>query len=177
MARIIQEVRPRFVFVENSPLLVRRGLARVLSDLASMGFDARWGIVGAVDVGAPHIRERIWILANARHMCRRGWSEPNQEIKSTIGNGGQICNTERTRLERTDVVGRTCNGACQQEQVAAASASIVGTVSRLDWWESESGLGRVADGVANRVDRLKAIGNGQVPAVAALAWRLLAQTE
>ena len=46
MARIVGEVRPRFVFVENSPLLVGRGLARVLGDLAQMGYDARWGIVG-----------------------------------------------------------------------------------------------------------------------------------
>ena len=65
MARIVGEVRPRFVFVENSPLLVGRGLVRVLADLAEMGFDARWGVVGASDVGAPHRRERCWIVAHA----------------------------------------------------------------------------------------------------------------
>ena len=61
MARIIGEVRPRFVFVENSPLLVGRGLAVVLGDLAEMGYDARWGIVGADDCGGPHRRKRIWL--------------------------------------------------------------------------------------------------------------------
>lgn len=65
MARIIGEVRPRFAFVENSPMLVNRGLDVVLGDLAAMGFDARWGIVSAADVGAPHLRERIWIVAHA----------------------------------------------------------------------------------------------------------------
>src|SRR5574337_2092151 len=65
MARIIREVRPRYVFVENSPLLVGRGLVRVLADLAEMGFDATWGVVGAADVGAPHQRDRLWIVANA----------------------------------------------------------------------------------------------------------------
>ena len=65
MARIIGEVRPRYVFVENSPLLVGRGLVRVLADLAEMGFDAQWGVVGADDVGAPHRRERCWIVAYA----------------------------------------------------------------------------------------------------------------
>lgn len=71
MARVIGEVGPRYVWVENSPMLVGRGLARVLSDLAAMGFDARWGVVGAADVGAPHQRDRIWLLANAKCAERR----------------------------------------------------------------------------------------------------------
>jgi DNA (cytosine-5)-methyltransferase 1 len=63
MARIIGEVQPRFVFVENSPMLTLRGLDVVLGDLATLGYDARWGVVSAENAGAPHIRERIWILA------------------------------------------------------------------------------------------------------------------
>ena len=65
MARVIGEIRPRFVYVENSPHLIRRGLTRVLSDLNSpeVGpYDCRWGIVGAHHVGAPHKRDRIWIV-------------------------------------------------------------------------------------------------------------------
>ena len=65
MARIIHEVQPRFVFVENSPMLTSRGLGRVLGDLAQMGFDAKWGVLGAADVGANHQRNRIWIVAYA----------------------------------------------------------------------------------------------------------------
>ncbi|MGL5936167.1 MAG: DNA cytosine methyltransferase [Cetobacterium sp.] len=65
MARIIGEVRPRFAFVENSPMLTSRGLGRVLGDLAEMGFAARWGVVSAADTGAPHLRERIWIVADS----------------------------------------------------------------------------------------------------------------
>jgi len=65
MARIVGEVRPRFVFVENSPMLVGRGLTRVLGDLTSLGYDARWGIVGAHHVAAPHKRDRIWIVGNS----------------------------------------------------------------------------------------------------------------
>lgn len=63
MARIVGEVRPRYVWVENSPMLVGRGLGLVLADLAALGYDARWGVVGACDAGAPHRRERIWVLA------------------------------------------------------------------------------------------------------------------
>ena len=63
MARIIHEVRPRFAFVENSPMLTSRGLGTVLGDLAAMGFDAKWGVLGAADIGANHQRDRIWIVA------------------------------------------------------------------------------------------------------------------
>ena len=77
MARVIGEVRPRFVFVENSPLLVSRGLDRVLADLAALGYDARWGIVGAHHAGAPHKRDRIWILANSEDYRPR-WGQQLQ---------------------------------------------------------------------------------------------------
>ena len=63
MARIIGEVRPRYAYVENSPMLVGLGLTAVLSDLAQMGYDAKWGIMGAHHVAAPHKRDRIWIVA------------------------------------------------------------------------------------------------------------------
>lgn len=65
MARIIGEVRPRFVFVENSPVLTSRGLDTVCGDLAVMGYGCRWGIISAADAGAPHERKRIWILADS----------------------------------------------------------------------------------------------------------------
>lgn len=64
MARIIGEVRPRFAFVENSPLLVSRGLALVVSDFAEMGYECQWLRLSASEVGAPHNRDRIWIVAN-----------------------------------------------------------------------------------------------------------------
>jgi len=63
MARIIGEVQPRYAFVENSPMLVVRGLDTVLGDLAALGYDARWGVFSAGDVGARHERERCWIVA------------------------------------------------------------------------------------------------------------------
>lgn len=81
-SRIIGEVRPRYVFVENSPLLVSRGLDVVLSDLAAMGYNAAWGVVGAHHVGAPHKRDRIWIVAHAE-WDKRCWTLR----RSTIGMG------------------------------------------------------------------------------------------
>jgi len=63
MFRVVCEVRPRFVFVENSPMLTSRGLHRVLGDLASVGYNAKWGVLGADDAEARHKRKRIWIVA------------------------------------------------------------------------------------------------------------------
>ena len=90
MARIICEVRPRFVFVENSPMLTSRGLGRVLGDLASMGFDAKWGVLGAADVGANHQRDRIWIVAkwnrqfsHAKHDRTRWRQQQSQSVETT----------------------------------------------------------------------------------------------
>ena len=67
MARVVSEIRPRFVFVENSPMLIHRGIGRVLGDLSSLGYDSKWNVMGAADIGAPHQRDRIWIVAHARH--------------------------------------------------------------------------------------------------------------
>lgn len=76
MARIIGEVRPSCVFVENSPALVTRGLGVVLGDLAALGYDCRWTVLGAADVGAPHQRDRFWLVAhpNGRN-AERGQSQ------------------------------------------------------------------------------------------------------
>jgi DNA (cytosine-5)-methyltransferase 1 len=140
MARIIREVRPGFVFVENSPMLTSRGLGRVLGDLASMGFNARWGVLGAADVGANHKRERIWIVANS---LRQGWK--GSKINTSTKESKAWCDKQFTRLLQ------------DSEKLAIPTSS---------------GRG-IHDGVAYRMDRLKAIGNGQVPLCAATAWRIL----
>ena len=75
MARIICEVRPRYVFVENSPMLVSRGLERVLGDLAAMGYNAEWGVLGADAAGALHKRDRIWIKGKLANSSDTGFYE------------------------------------------------------------------------------------------------------
>jgi len=189
MARIVGEVRPQFVFVENSNLLVSRGLAVVLGDLADLGYDARWGVLGAHHVGAPHKRHRLWIVAHAssrwgqsNQLCS-GWDksglcgeqlantnsawEPQsqggiQEQRGRIGYGGE--NVEHSDLPRQEWTERSQEGPqCSGRGMPRAAS----------WWDAEPNVGRVANGVARRVDRLRALGNGQVPAVAALAWRML----
>ena len=190
MARIIGEIRPQFAFVENSPMLVGRGLATVLADLAQMGYDAKWGIVGAHHVSAPHQRNRIWILATDSNVCRRdngGDTERKHEVHhAQVGTvtqdqqSGSIwqhwtsedsCDLSYSISER----GRSGNTEWKDAENAGQLATDSREHSRrVEWWDSEPNVGRVAHGVASRVDRLKAIGNGQVPAVAELAWETLA---
>jgi len=73
-ARIIGELRPRFVVVENVAALLERGMGRVLGDLASLGYDAEWEVVSACAVGAPHMRKRVWIVAYPDSERLQGWS-------------------------------------------------------------------------------------------------------
>ena len=199
MARIVREVQPRFIWVENSPMLVGRGLGLVLLDLAKMGFDARWGIVGACDAGAPHKRDRIWICAanrNISHTVERRFSTKRSEqqtagvarICSSMADSGLLrCDTrwpeqslQRTRQNgKVQSVAQTNGERRRGGKTRIKDASNVGespgSEGRRDWWNPEPQLGRVAHGVANRVDRLRCIGNGQVPAVVRLAWHILAE--
>ena len=145
MARIIGEVRPQYAFIENSPMLTIRGLERVLADLAQMGFDAEWGVLSAADVGANHLRERIWIVAQA--------NMAHTSCKRLQGHGNK----------------RSFDKSKSQSPIARSCVDYrSGT-----WWQSEPSIQRVVDGMAARVDRLKAVGNGQVPKVAAAAWNIL----
>ena len=163
MARIICEVRPQYAFIENSPMLTTRGLDVVLSDLASMGFDARWGVLGAADVGAPHQRDRIWVVADSN--LQHGKWRPESQQSSSISR--QAWNQSCWRGSEM------ANAAISRLKIYNSSKGICNEFDASNWWEVEPDVGRVADGVAARVDRLKAIGNGQVPAVAATAWRIL----
>jgi DNA (cytosine-5)-methyltransferase 1 len=195
MARIIGEVRPRFVFVENSPVLTSRGLGTVLGDLAAMGYDAQWGVLGAIDAGAPHKRERIWIVADNQSGGRgerreRGFNPSN--TRKSEQSLQELAHTDSQRELQSkgseqDQWGRAGDSG---EDVGDADASgrngWAGTIRQEDgrrqlenagWWESEPDVGRVAHGVAARVDRLRCIGNGQVPQVVKLAWEILTSNQ
>jgi DNA (cytosine-5)-methyltransferase 1 len=146
MARIIGEVRPQYAFVENSPMLTTRGLGTVLADLAQMGFDAEWGVLSAADVGANHLRERMWVVAkNTNPGCKHGQK----------GNAGELASSQTQRTASP-----------------IPNKSIFAGLDKNNW-KTEPDVVRMVNGVADTVDRLKAIGNGQVPLCAATAWSLL----
>ena len=172
MARIIGEVRPRFVLVENSPLLVGRGLAVVLGDLAEMGFDAEWACVSASDLDAPHQRDRIWLVAYANGSRELQQAGGEQEQRNRAGNCGEaMANATGIGLQRQGEPFHPRNTATGRDWKAGHAFD----VRKFGQWPIEPGLGRVVDGMAHRMDRLKAIGNGQVPRVAAAAFAILAE--
>lgn len=157
-ARIVREVRPRYVFVENSPQLVRLGLGTVLADLAAIGYDAAWKVLSAAECGAPHRRDRMWIVARLADPVRIRRRTGDDEAQG-------LPDAEDARPLRRERILRNARADGPGRQHDAG-----GEAWGLKWWEAEPGMGRVAHGVANRVDRIKALGNGQVPAVAARAF-------
>ena len=145
--RIIRECRPALAFLENVPGLLskRHGYFRtILRDLAEAGYDAVWDTFSAAEAGAPHIRKRLFILA---------------ALPDALG--------ERRR----ETHAAPCGLPTQEPESPGGG----------QWWSrdpaedsaAESRVGRVAHGVADRSHRLRALGNGQVPAVVGLAFRTL----
>lgn len=161
MLRVIGECEPAFVFAENSPDLRTRGLATVLEGLAGLGFDACWGVLGAHHVGAPHKRHRMWIVA-ANPDRRRERAQPEHaEVAGASQAGEAAAHPDSERSER--------RSPSRRWQLGEGRGS---TTDENTWWRVHRFEG-VDDGVADRVERVRATGNGQVPAVAALAWEVL----
>lgn len=137
-ARIICELRPRYAVVENVPALLGRGMGRVLGDLAALGYDAEWSVLSACALGAPHTRERLFIVAYP--VQKRGASR---------------------------VIGQNRNASTQRGTSRGGSTQGAAAPGGFDqvsgWWQAEPRVARVADGVSRRMDRLAALGNASTP--------------
>lgn len=176
MARVGREVGARHIFIENSPFLTKRGLGIVLGDLAEMGYDAEWGVFGTSDAiflaGDPeiyHDRFRIFILASANSDSLRKL-QPERCIKDLGGWVGDV------GQEGADPNCDECHWGPGSLQVGRSwsAQEIEGDIHpEGNQWSVEPPVGRLAYGVANRLEQLRILGNGQVPAVVALAWRTL----
>lgn len=140
--RIVGAARPEFVVVENVSTLASNGLDRVLGDLASIGFDAIWFPVAAADVGAPHYRGRLFVVAFAG---------------ADAGSLG--LELARIRPEVRDLERMPEASTLRWEEYETFDQAAL-------WWERESGLSRVGDGIPYGVERYHALGNAVVPACA-----------
>ena len=184
MFRLIRDVRPAWAIVENVSALRSKGLTLVLQDLSSIGYCAEWHCIPASAVGAPHRRDRIWIVAYPmqQHKTERGECETakGEGRSGRIDSGGSQGDAERQRSVRGP-------GCSTTEDVAyarriPAQVSLEGrfpanqVVERDTWWEVEPNVGRVADGVPNRMDRLKQLGNAVVPQIPELLGRAILST-
>lgn len=158
-ARIIGEVRPRFVLVENVAALLSRGLGTVLGDLATLGYDAEWHCIPAAAVGAPHRRDRVWIVANsAQELLDRRRSEKSYEVPQSANSSSAMADADtRDEFRR--------RGALQMGWGRIAGETIQDGFARRTQWSAEPDVGRVAHGVPSRVDRLGGLGNAVVPQI------------
>lgn len=165
-ARLIGEIRPRYAIMENVGALTRRGLDRVLGSLAEVGYDAEWSDIRASDVGAPHRRERIWIVAYpAKQRCGPRRTESAGQSRQPGASDG-----------REDVADAYVQGSQGRDERRERSGEFPAWSSGEAYtgdWQSEPDVGRVAHGVPRRVDRLKGLGNSIVPQIAELIFRQL----
>ena len=177
IVRLVGELRPDYVIVENVAALLsgpseRRGgwFGRVLGDLAECGYDAEWENIPASALGAPHRRERVWLVAYPNQIgiissdwCGSGRSPANDAGGSVVGS----CRTQA--LANAAEIGQqgsrepiltSGNSESYNRKAANAFASRLG-----DFWRTEPNVGRVANGVSARVDRLSGLGNAVVPQI------------
>ena len=172
MLRIISEVRPAYVFGENSPAIRTNGLDEIIAALAAVGYDCRWITLGAESVGLNHKRHRLWFYAADTH--REG-------LEGYAGNDAESQGWQDSIGSSADGAFRSCSfcGYIYEEQCGAyVCANCEGDGPGGNYDYGSGLLPRIAGmghGVADWLDRIKAVGNGQVPAVAALAWNLLSK--
>ncbi len=164
-ARIIEEVHPAWVLIENVPALRTRGLRTVLSDLHARGYDAEWNGVSAAAVGAPHLRDRLFIVAHAQ--C--------EFVRVESGRGCREVGTRALLTADPCEKGPATNAHGERKLRPGDRGRFEGweRPSNCGWWDSEPGVVRVADGVPNRVDRIRGLGNAVVPQVAEYVGRLI----
>lgn len=162
-ARIIGELRPRYVIVENVAALLGRGLDRVLGDLAEIGFDAEWHCIPASAVGAPHRRDRVWVIANPNRVGRLG------VVTGSIG--------DKRKAQPRFRVGPSLNAAYPRRK--REQGILIQEIPRQPTFSWCENLGRV-EGLRGRPDlpeplirrnndgvseRLHALGNAVVPQI------------
>ncbi len=170
--RLIGELRPRYVIVENVSALLVRGIDRVLGDLATCGYDAEWDCLPASAFGANHQRDRIWLVAYADESGRRAsWPSENKAwaTNRALASHTQIPNTASQRLEGRQEPTSTW----ETQRIFTSSRGIDG----FKQWLAEPDVGRVVDGIPAFMDRLRGLGNAIVPQIAEWIGRRILEAE
>jgi DNA (cytosine-5)-methyltransferase 1 len=214
--RLIKEIKPKYAIIENVSALRSRGLDQVLREISEIGYDAEWHCITAASIGAPHRRDRIWIVAYSRDNTRR------DSITGSLGRNGEGQLEERVRASETTETsgssetsesvaysqGKLSDGNNTYSESSKPSAQKLGSsssernvsnsnseglqgqweiTSRISkelqdasyscWWKTEPSVGRVANGIPGRVDRLKQLGNAVVPQIPQLLGMAIMERE
>lgn len=177
IARLAEEIAPSLLVLENVPAIRTRGDETVQKTLAELGYDARWTTLSASQVGANHKRERWFCVAahTERFQLRdeswwRGWQ--NGKGKAITRNDGKkesVADTDSANVGGCGISGRSSPELSVNSVIGYGGAQ----KGKSDWWSVEPDICRVANGVAFRVDRIKALGNGVVPLQVKTAFEAL----
>jgi DNA (cytosine-5)-methyltransferase 1 len=172
--RILGNVRPHYAIVENVSALLHRGLGEVLADLASLGFDAEWHCIPAAAIGAPHQRDRVWIVAHAHREGRQQFRLAQyRDLEGALWGELDRCGARGSIQTRLDDSNREST-----RHVHDGQKSYSGPGYETDEgercaipahgrdWAIEPDVGRVADGIPARTHRLRSLGNALVPQIA-----------
>jgi DNA (cytosine-5)-methyltransferase 1 len=196
MARIVSDLQPQYVLVENVAALLGRGMGRVLGDLSTCGYDAEWQVFPAAAFGAPHRRDRVYIVAYPTGERRHHWFDSQLE-GYPYSNADRQDQDHQTRWQETrsqsqqsrdtpqrggepaalaDANGTRLPSRRQQRKLSASEIEWASAIfehrggpwaTRSNWWTVEPDVGRVVDGLPNRMDRVRVLGNAIVPQIAA----------
>ena len=185
--RVVCELQPRCVVLENVAALLSRGLDRVLGTLAEIGYDAEWHCIPAVAVGAPHIRDRVFVIGRSRagivgdtDSTRCGsWTTERSKCSETIQPMPATGSEDVAYAKRHTTIPKSNMQTTQREVESSRRIDVArcGMDSRVriatdsGWWATEPDVGRVAHGVPARVDRIRGLGNAVVPQVAEFVAR------
>ena len=162
--RLARLLRPRAIVLENVAAILARGMGAVLGELAQIGFDAEWHCIPAAAVGAPHIRDRVFVVAYSQRDPIR--QQPGR------GSGSNGTGAAFTAIDgKKQLLANTGEPRREKRQGGEGAARELAAITRNDWWATEPAVGRVADGVPHRVDRLRGLGNAVVPQVAEVVGR------
>jgi DNA (cytosine-5)-methyltransferase 1 len=162
----ISALQPRYAILENVRGHLSMGGTVVIGELAEIGYNAEWRVVSASGMGAPHRRERLFIVAYANSE-----SQPNEPQHARTKR--LVANTDRSRREHINQERSPRSTVSQWNEIFKQTHPSGSSGRAREYWLSEPDVGRVADGVPYRVDRLRGLGNAVVPQVAEYVGRLV----
>jgi len=197
--RLIEEAQPRYVIIENVAALRARGLDEILRCLSALGFDAEWHCIPARSVGAPHQRDRVWVVGYSDKLRRSGpknsQSNHQRHERSPSGSnvtvesarpsymGADLCGSPAEVMANSLREGSQGRLHWWANQGRQGELGYLGRCSSMDgqpienWWAVEPNVGRVANGVSGRTHRLRQLGNAVVPQIPELIGRAILQYE
>lgn len=182
--RLIEEIRPKYAVIENVSALRSRGLDQVLREISEIGYDAEWHCITAASVGAPHRRDRIWIVAYPNSARRRESNEAMERGSSEQLDSSSVQSSENVPDANVPRLERWISDGIANSQGWEKSSDGCTTERSVRWrrggnseWTFEPRVGRVVDGFPGRVDRLKQLGNAIVPQIPELIGRAIIKRE